>query len=109
MKELRKIYIRQHQTHPLVLVTFSSHPNDNHLCTQNQLLKYKSDCMQGMKIVNNKHESLYEQNKNENIYLQEVQQHSSLSCCGRIVCENELPQILVFKGKIETNFFDIEP
>ena len=59
----KNIYIGQHQTHPLVLVTFSSHPNDNHLCTQNQLSKYKSDCMQGMKIVNNKHESLYGQNK----------------------------------------------
>jgi len=40
--------------------------------------------------------------KSENICLQEVQQCSSFSYCGRIVCENELPQVLMcLRGKLE--------
>jgi len=48
--------------------------------------------------------------KSENIYLQEVQQCSSFSYCGRIVCENELPQILMcLRGKLKLKIIDIEP
>jgi len=48
--------------------------------------------------------------KSENICLQEVQQCSSFSCCGRFVCENELPQVLMcLRGKLELKIIDIEP